>query len=277
MHSDLDTVDYSRYRTIVISRPVAALPSVVLLELDRPAKYNATNARMHREASQIWSDLDRDPSVSVIVLTGRGKAFCAGGDLDMITDFRASSDALFAMYEEARSLVLGMVGCSKIIISAINGVAVGAGCALALMADITIAAENARFGDGHTRLGVAAGDHAVAIWPLLCGMAKAKYYTLTGEMLPAKEAERLGMVSKLVPEGESLAEALRVAEALARGPQHALRHTKRALNVWLRQNGVPAFETSCALEMLDFQHRDVDEGLAALQKKRPPVFPSSKL
>merc|ERR1719281_2182131 len=97
-----------------------------------------------------------------------------------------------------------MIECPKPIVSAINGVAVGAGCALALMADITIAAENAKFGDGHTRLGVAAGDHAVAIWPLLCGMAKAKYYLLTGEMVDATEAERIGLVSQLVPEGLAL-------------------------------------------------------------------------
>merc|ERR1712232_1150493 len=103
------------------------------------------------------------------------------------------------------------------------------------------------------------------------------YYVLTGEMVSATEAERIGMVSKLVPKGESLKEAMRIAEGIARGPQHAIRHSKRSLNVWLKQNGLPAFETSCALEMLDFQHRDVDEGLAAIKAKRTPEYPSSKL
>lgn len=127
------------------------------------------------------------------------------------------------------------------------------------------------------RLGVAAGDHAVAIWPLLCGMAKSKYYLLTGEMIGAKEAERIGLVSKLMPKGNALEEALRVARVLASGPQHALRYTKRSLNIWLQQSGLPAFEASCALEMLGFQHRDVDEGLLALKAKREPSFPSANL
>merc|ERR1719478_489088 len=186
----------------------------------------------------------------------------------MIERFRASTDYLYAMYDEARSLVRNMVCCDKVIISAINGVAVGAGCALALMADITIAAENASFGDGHTKLGVAAGDHAVAIWPLLCGMAKTKYYVLTGEIIGAKEAERIGLVSKLVPEGKAEEEAMRIGRELAAGPQHALKHTKRSLNTWLNQSGVPAFDFSCALEMLDFQHPDNSEAAKAFSQKR---------
>lgn len=273
--ADLDAVDYTKYKTMVITRPDPDLPSLMLIELNRPDKFNATNARMHREASQVWLDIHRDPTVSVVVLTGKGKAFCAGGDLEMIDEFRASAEALYATYDEARAIVRNMVDCDKVIIAAINGVAVGAGCALALMADVTIAAENARFGDGHIKLGVAAGDHAVAIWPLLCGMAKAKYYALTGEMIDAKEAERIGLVSKMVPKGESVAEAMRVARGLARGPQHAIKHTKRAFNVWLNQSGGPAFDVSSALEMLDFQHGDAAAGLAALRRKGAPEYPSA--
>ena len=155
--------------------------------------------------------------------------------------------------------------------SAINGVAVGAGLVVALLADISICANEARLGDGHVRLGVAAGDHAAIIWPLLCGMAKARYYLLTGEMVDGAEAERIGLVSKALPREEVLEEALRVAQGLATGPQLAIRLTKRALNSWLRTAG-PIFDQSAAYEMLTFMGEDVKEGTAALVQKRKPVF-----
>jgi enoyl-CoA hydratase len=157
------------------------------------------------------------------------------------------------------------------VISAINGVAVGAGLAVALMADISIIDEAARFTDGHLRLGVAAGDHAVAIWPLLCGMAKAKYYLLTSEFIDGREAERIGLVSKAVPAADVVPTAMAIATKLALGPQDATRYTKRALNHWLRQ-ALPAFEASLAYEMLNFLGPDAAEGLSALQQKRSPEF-----
>ena len=170
-------------------------------------------------------------------------------------------------------LVYNMINCEKPIVSAINGVAVGAGVVVALLADISICAEDARLGDGHVRLGVAAGDHAAIIWPLLCGMAKARYYLLTGEMVTGAEAERIGLVSKAVPRDEVLDESLRVAGVLATGSQLAVRLTKRALNGWLRTAG-PIFDQSAAYEMLTFMGEDVKEGAAALIGKRPPDFPS---
>ena len=170
-------------------------------------------------------------------------------------------------------LVYNMLNCSKIIISAIHGPAVGAGLAAALMADIPIAARKARLIDGHTRLGVAAGDHAAIIWPLLCGMAKAKYYLLTAEFLDGREAERIGLVSLCAPAAELMDKAWEVANRLAAGPQNALRLTKRALNGWLRVAG-PIFDTSLAYEMLNFMEPDVREGIAALKEKRPARFPS---
>lgn len=155
-------------------------------------------------------------------------------------------------------LVWNIIDCEKPVVSAINGVAVGAGVVVALLADIAIAAEDAKLGDGHVKLGVAAGDHAAIIWPLLAGMAKARYYLLTGEMVTGAEAERLGMVAKAVPRDQVLGEALRVAHALGTGSQQAIRLTKRALNSWLRSAG-PAFEQSAAYEMLTFMGPDVVE------------------
>jgi enoyl-CoA hydratase len=175
------------------------------------------------------------------------------------------------MLKEMGDLVYNMANCEKPIISAINGVAVGAGLVVALLADISICADDARLGDGHVRLGVAAGDHAAIIWPLLCGLAKAKYYLLTGEMVSGAEAERIGLVSKALPRDQVLPEAFRVANQLASGPQQAIRLTKRALNGWLRSAG-PIFDQSAAYEMLTFLGEDIKEGLASLREKRAPRF-----
>ena len=136
-------------------------------------------------------------------------------------------------------------------------------------------AEDARFTDGHIRLGVGAGDHAAIVWPILCGMAKAKYYLMTADFIDGKEAERIGLVSKAVPADQLMDEALRVAAQLAMGPQMAIRWTKRSLNHWIRQ-AIPIFESSLAFEMLNFFGDDVIEGSRAIQEKRAPVFPSTK-
>jgi enoyl-CoA hydratase len=177
--------------------------------------------------------------------------------------------------KEAGDIVYNIANLDKPVISAINGTAVGAGLAVALMADISIIAEDARLTDGHLRLGVGAGDHAAIIWPLLCGLAKAKYYLLTADFIDGKEAERIGLVSLCVPRDQVLPRALAVGTKLATGPQLAVRWTKRALNHWVRQAG-PIFDHSLALEMLGFFTDDMREGLKALQEKRPPAFPSAQ-
>src|SRR6202042_929046 len=203
--------------------------------MNRPDKYNAANERMHGELARVWAEISDDPETKVAVVTGAGRAFSAGGDLAMVQRMAGDHDRGAHMLKEMSDLVYNMINCEKPIISAINGVAVGAGTVVALMADISICALDARLGDGHVKLGVAAGDHAAILWPLLCGMARSKYYLLTGEMVTGEEAERIGLVSKSLPREEVLAEALRVANHLASGPQLAIRLTKRALNGWVRQ------------------------------------------
>ena len=173
------------------------------------------------------------------------------------------------VFHEARDLVYNIVNCRKPIVAAIDGPAVGAGLAVALLADISIAAPTARIVDGHTRLGVAAGDHAVIVWPLLCGLAKAKYHLLLCEPVDGEEAERIGLVSLCVPADELEERALDVARRLAAGSQAAISHTKLALNNWLRAAG-PAFDASLALEFLDMTGPDVGEGVAAVRERRQP-------
>lgn len=244
---------------------------VLLITLDNAERLNATDAVMHEELSRIFAVVDCEPSIAAVVVTGSGRAFSAGGDLDWISQQVGDYSQTMKVMREAGDIVRTMIDCDTPIISAINGVAVGAGLAVALLADISIINVEARITDGHIRLGVAAGDHAVAIWPLLCGMAKAKYYLMTADFIDGAEAERIGLVSRAVAPDEVLPTALGIAEKLATGPRDATRFTKRALNHWLRQ-ALPAFEASLAYEMLNFLGPDAAEGLAALQDKRSPRF-----
>lgn len=249
---------------------------VLLMTLNRPEVLNATNARLHFELTKIWDVIRDDPKVRVTVVTGAGdRAFSAGGDLEWIEQAVGNAALVETLLKEAGDIVFNMLACEKPIISAINGVAVGAGLAVALMADISIMAEEARITDGHVRLGVAAGDHSVILWPLLCGMAKAKYYLMTAEFITGKEAERIGLVSLCVPRAELLGRAMAVADKLAAGSQPAIRYTKRALSNWMRISQ-PAFDASLAFEMLGFMGEDIKEGVAALKEKREPNFPSAR-
>jgi enoyl-CoA hydratase len=269
-----DVVIFSSYDDFEHLRFERPSPGVVLVTIDRPARLNAANVRLHRELSEVWAIVDADESARVSVVTGAGRAFSAGGDLEMIEEMTADYDALVTQSQDAVALVQAMVEARKPIVSAINGVAVGAGLAVALLADISIAGETVRISDGHARLGVAAGDHAVLIWPLLCGMAKAKYYLMTADFMTGAEAERIGLVTRCVPDGDVLTEALAVGARLAAGSATAVQWTRRALNGWLRL-AMPTFGESAALEMLGFASPDAAEGLAALKERRDPVFPSA--
>src|SRR5690349_20241511 len=263
-------MDYSGYHELHVRR---IEPGIVEIVMGEEGKLAVATARAHAEMARIWLDVDRDAGTRVAILRGAGKGFSAGGDMAMVEEMTREPATRARVWREARDLVYNMLNCSKIIISAIHGPAVGAGLAAALMADISIAAKNARLIDGHTRLGVAAGDHAAILWPLLCGMAKAKYYLLTCDTVSGEEAERLGLVSLTCPENELQSKALEVARKLAAGPQTALRWTKYSLNNWLRLAG-PSFDASLALEMLGFTGPEVKEGLSALREKRSPNFPS---
>lgn len=250
--------------------------NVLWITLNRPEVLNAANNRLHTELVELWRTIDRDPEVNVAVVTGAGRAFSAGGDLQMVTDAYQNYDEILRILDEARDLVYNMLNCSKPIISAINGPAVGAGLVVALLADISIAAEDARLADGHVRMGVAAGDHAAIIWPLLCGMAKSKYYLMTSDFVDGRTAEKMGLVSLAVPKEELLEKATQVANDLATGPRHAIRFTKRALNQWLLNAG-PIFDHSLALEMLGFFSEDMVAGIDGLRQRKRPSYPSANL
>ncbi len=268
-------MDYSRYTTLNISRRG---PDGQVLDIQMRADAPGGNGKLptsghqgHLELSEIWRDVGADDSVRCAVLRGDGMGFSGGGDLSLVQDIADDFAVRARVWKEARDLVYNVINCDKPIVSAMHGPAVGAGLVAGLLADISIASRTAKIVDGHTRLGVAAGDHAAIVWPLLCSMAKAKYYLLLCEPISGEEAERIGLVSLAVDEAQLLPRAYEVAERLAAGSQTAIRWTKYALNNWLRQAG-PAFDTSLALEFMGFGGPDVREGVASVRERRPPKF-----
>ncbi|KDB09045.1 Enoyl-CoA hydratase/isomerase [Burkholderia sp. lig30] len=267
-----DLAAYSGYEALRVRRqPHGILEIVMSGEGANQSGLATADERMHRELADIWRDVDRDPDTRVAVIRGEGKGFSAGGDLALVEQMANDFDVRARVWREARDLVYNVINCSKPIVSAMHGPAVGAGLVAGLLADISIASKSARIIDGHTRLGVAAGDHAAIVWPLLCGMAKAKYYLLLCEPVSGEEAERIGLVSLAVDDHDLLPKAYEVAEKLAHGSQTAIRWTKYALNNWLRMAG-PSFDTSLALEFMGFSGPDVHEGIRSLRERRPPGF-----
>jgi enoyl-CoA hydratase len=243
---------------------------VLRIVLDAP-NLNAVGPDAHRDLADVWLTIDRDPDVRVALMTGAGKAFSAGGSFELIDQTVNDYAARTRVMREARDLVFNVINCSKPVVSAIHGPAVGAGLVVGLLADVSVAGRSARIIDGHTRLGVAAGDHAAICWPLLCGMAKAKYYLLTCDTLTGEEAERIGLVSLCVDDAEVQDRALVVARDLAGGAQSAIRWTKHTLNHWYRVLA-PIFDASLAYEFYGFGGPDAEEGLAAHREKRRPRF-----
>ena len=267
----LAAMDYSRYTTLAISRrgPNSSVLDIQMKALN--GKLPTAGHLGHAELAEIWRDVGADTTVRCAVLRGEGLGFSGGGDLALVQAIADDFEVRSRVWKEARDLVYNVINCDKPIVSAIHGPAVGAGLVAGLLADISIAARGAKIVDGHTRLGVAAGDHAAIVWPLLCGMAKAKYHLLLCEPISGEEAERIGLVSLVVDDDALLAKAYEVADRLALGSQSAIRWTKFSLNNWLRQAG-PAFDASLALEFMGFAGPDVKEGVTSLRERRAPRF-----
>ena len=258
---------YEAFPDLTFDRPA---DGVLRITLDGPG-LNAVSGPMHGQLADVWLTVDRDPVTNVALLCGAGRAFSAGGSFELLDDLLSDYDVRTRVVREARDLVFNVINCSKPIVSAIHGPAVGAGLVAGLLADVSVVARTARIIDGHTRLGVAAGDHAAICWPLLCGMAKAKYYLLTCDPLTGEEAERIGLVSLCVDDEVVQDRALEIAVQLAGGAQPALRWTKQTLNNWYRtQSGI--FDASLAYEFIGFGGPDAQEGLASHREKRPPNF-----
>jgi len=239
---------------------------VLRITMNRPEKLNASGEVGHGEQGRIWRDFDADPEMNVALITGAGRAFAAGGDLEL------GNGGIPTDMRDARAIVRNMIDCRKPIVSAINGAAVGGGLAVALLADISIAAEQAVLIDGHMKIGLVAGDHAALVWPLSIGMARAKYHLLLCNRITGEEAADIGLVSKCVPQDELMDTANAIAVQLAQGPQFALQATKAALNDWYTQN-VSIFEHSLYMEALSMTLPDHEAGIEAFKARQDPQFP----
>jgi enoyl-CoA hydratase len=261
------TDPYDAFPHLTFDRPA---PAVLRITLDGPG-LNAVDADVHRELADVWLTVDRDSDTRVAILQGAGRAFSAGGSFDLVGSMLDDYAARTRVMREARDLVFNVINCSKPIVSAMHGPAVGAGLVAGLLADVSVVGRTARIIDGHTRLGVAAGDHAAICWPLLCGMAKAKYYLLTCDPLSGEEAERIGLVSLCVDDDRVHDTALEVAVKLSEGAQAAIRYTKQTLNNWYRAQSA-MFDASLAYEFFGFGGPDAREGLASHTEKRSPRF-----
>jgi enoyl-CoA hydratase len=240
-------------------------PGVVCIVLDAP-KLNAVDAHMHRDLARVWAALDAVDEVRVILVRGAGRAFSAGGNFDLLVELANDPAVRHRVLDETRAIVLGLLECSKPIVSAVHGPVAGAGLAIALLADVCVVGQTATIIDGHTRLGVTPGDHAVLCWPLLCGMAKAKYYLLTSRSLTGAEAERIGLVSLAVDDNDVLTTAKSLAAELAGLSAAALAATKSTLNMWYRAQ-LPAFEAALAEEFRLFATPEVRATIEAVRER----------
>lgn len=261
-------LDPSRYRTIAFSRQ----GRVLTIHLDRPDALNAVNAELHEELSRVFVDAAADAESDVVVLTGNGRAFCAGGDIDWMQHAIDTPGVFERTGREARQILLSQVELDKPLIARVNGHATGLGCSLALFCDIAIAAENAKIGDPHVAVGLVAGDGGAVIWPQLVGYQRAKEFLLTGDLLTAADAARIGLINRAVP-AEGLDEAVYgLAQRLAQGAQKAIRWTKLAVNLPLKQLIAQVFDAGAAYEGLSAATEDHREAVAAFREKRKPVF-----
>jgi enoyl-CoA hydratase len=242
---------------------------VVIATLNRPGKRNAVDDTLHRELAELPRDADTDPEVKVLVITGAGRAFCAGGD------FSGGLHPGPRMWTEAQRVVDGLLDCRKPVITAVNGYAMGLGSTVALLGDVVFAARSASFADTHVRMGIAAGDGGQVIWPLLMGVNRAKYYLMTGDRIPAEEAERLNLVNFLVDDDELMERALELADRLAAGPSLAISASKVAVNQYIKMVSNVVLPLSLKLEEWTMSSEDFREAVIAFAEKRDPEYKGS--
>ena len=259
---------YAHYKTLTFAEHPDGVLEVIM---GGPGRLATADHTGHFELARVWRDIGDDPDVRAVVLRGEGKGFSAGGDFGLVEDMANDFQVRSRVWREARDLVYNVINCDKPIVSAMHGPAVGAGLVAGLLADIPIAARDARIVDGHTRLGVAAGDRAGILWPLLWGTGGAKYYLPVCEPVSGEEAAQIGLVAKAVDASALRDTAMGIATRLAKGSPTAIRWTKYALNNWLRMMG-PTFDTSLAVEFMGFSGPDVHEGVASHRQKRAPSF-----
>jgi enoyl-CoA hydratase len=261
-------IDYSQFGGLLVERQ----DKVLTVTLNSPENLNAFTGPMHNAMSRIWDHINDDPDVHVVVLTGAGRAFSAGGNVIAMQQKIDNPDAWDAGMPEAKRIVFRMLECDKPIIARLNGHAVGLGATVALLCDIIIAADHAKIGDPHVSAGLVAGDGGALIWPQLVGFARAKEYLLTGDLMTASEAERIGLINHVVPADQLDEKVYGLARRLAAGPMKSIRWTKQTINIPLRQLAHSMMDLSLSLETQSNLSKDHQEAVSAFRDKRKPSF-----
>lgn len=246
---------------------------VLTIRIDLAERLNVVTEQLHVEMATVFEDAARDPDSDIIVLTGAGRTFCAGGDLKWLAEeLEASSTPFVTEAHVMRRIVGSILECPKPIIAAVNGDAIGFGASIALLCDVVIAVEHAQFADPHVKLGLSTGDGGSLIWPQLIGYAKARHYLLTGDALNAVEAERIGLIALVKSAEEFPAFVASYAARMAKGAQTAIRYSKITANLPLRQLAATVYEAMIAYEGLCKHTGDYREGVTAFLEKRKPVY-----
>jgi enoyl-CoA hydratase len=245
---------------------------LLTITLNRPGTFNAVNLQMHEELAEVFTFAAMDDGSDVVVLTGAGKAFSAGGDLEHIANNAANPHLFDNEVRLAKRIVFAILDLDKPLVCRLNGHAVGLGATLALLCDVVFAAESAKIGDPHVALGLVAGDGGAVIWPQLIGLARSKEYLLTGELLTAQKAEQIGLINHCLPTDELDGAVTAFCERLLQGATQAIRHTKVLLNLELKRVANAVMDAGIAYEAVAVRSADHREGVNALREKRKPVF-----
>ena len=261
-------MDQGSYETIKVDKE----DRVLTLTLNRPEQLNAVNGVMHEELSRVFSDAARDPDSDVIVLTGSGRAFCAGGDIDWMQAAIDNPLCFERTAVEGKQIIFSLLDCEKPIVAKVNGPAVGLGATLALFCDIIFAADDAKFGDPHIRVGLVAGDGGAVIWPQLVGYARAKEYLMTGKSLTAIDAMKIGLINHAVPNEELEEKTAGFVLRLRASPRQAVRWTKTTVNIGLKQLAHAVMDVGLSYEMMSNRTEDHQEAVNSFREKRKPTF-----
>jgi enoyl-CoA hydratase len=261
-------MDLSSYKTLRLEREGRLLRA----SFNRPEQLNAIDQIAHPELARFFSELATDPLTDVVILSGVGRAFSAGGDLDYIQSMIDEPRIFLNEMPDVKRIVFGMLDCPKPIIAKVNGPAVGLGATIALLCDVIFAAPTAKIGDPHVKVGFAAGDGGAVIWPHLIGHARAKEFLMTGRLLSAEEAERIGLINHVVPLSDLDRVVDEFAQELLAGATRAIQWTKLAVNIGLKQLAHAVLDASVAYEALSNVTADHEEAVRAMREKRAPKF-----
>mgnify|MGYP003626716093 CR=1 FL=1 len=261
-------MNYDPYTALNVTRD----KNILTITVNRPEAKNAINQALHEEFSRIFDDVDRDEDVDVVILSGSGGAFCAGGDLKWLLTMHGDPAATSIGIRRDRKIQNTILDLEKPIIAKVDGPAIGLGCSLALFCDFVYASEHSVFADPHVSVGLVAGDGGAVMWPQLIGYARARRYLLTGDPITAPDAAAMGLITESVPAEELDQTVDKMARRLAKGATHSIKWTKASINAGLKVTANAVIDRAAAYENVSQLLDDHKIALEAFQNKTKPVF-----